>query len=121
MSDYVWTPSEEQVERANLTRLQRLLGANDYKELHRISIEEPDRFWPAVIDDRRSRRMCGCCNGRGMRRRHRDLGGRHAQGGTAGEPAVRGLPRRRVLRPGVGRLGHAETRPPASGAWRSRA
>ena len=51
MSDYVWTPSEEQVARANLTRLRRLLGAEDYKELHRISIEEPDRFWPEVIDD----------------------------------------------------------------------
>jgi acetyl-CoA synthetase len=39
------------IERANLTRLQRLLGAADYHELHRISIEEPGRFWPAVIDD----------------------------------------------------------------------
>src|SRR5579859_1833944 len=51
MSDYVWTPSEEHIARANITRLQRRLGADDYHELHRISIEEPDRFWPAVIDD----------------------------------------------------------------------
>src|SRR6185437_16980373 len=51
MTEYVWTPSEELIERANLTRLQRQLGAADYKELHRISIEEPDRFWPAVIAD----------------------------------------------------------------------
>jgi acetyl-CoA synthetase len=29
----------------------RRLGAGDYRELHRISIEEPDRFWPAVVDD----------------------------------------------------------------------
>ena len=51
MTDYVWTPSEDFLARANLTRLQRRLGVPDYKELHRISIEEPDRFWPAVIDD----------------------------------------------------------------------
>jgi acetyl-CoA synthetase len=51
MSDYVWKPSPEQIERANLTRLQRALGAADYHELHRISVEDPDRFWPAVVDD----------------------------------------------------------------------
>ncbi len=51
MSDYVWKPSPEQIERANLTRLQRALGAADYDELHRISVEDPDRFWPAVVDD----------------------------------------------------------------------
>src|SRR5215475_14034225 len=51
MSDYVWTPSEDFITRANVTRLRRRLGAADYKELHRISIEEPGRFWPEVIDD----------------------------------------------------------------------
>jgi acetyl-CoA synthetase len=50
-SEFVWQPSPELIERANLTRLQRTLGAGDYHELHRISIEEPDRFWPALIDD----------------------------------------------------------------------
>jgi acetyl-CoA synthetase len=50
-SEFVWQPSPAQIERANLTRLQRALGASDYHELHRISIEEPDRFWPALIDD----------------------------------------------------------------------
>jgi acetyl-CoA synthetase len=50
-SEFVWQPSPELIERANLTRLQRVLGAVDYHELHRISIEEPDRFWPALIDD----------------------------------------------------------------------
>ena len=34
-----------------MTRLARRLGAAGYHELHRISIEEPDRFWPAVVDD----------------------------------------------------------------------
>jgi acetyl-CoA synthetase len=50
-SEFVWQPSPELIKRANLTRLQRALGASDYHELHRISIEEPDRFWPVLIDD----------------------------------------------------------------------
>jgi acetyl-CoA synthetase len=51
VSDFVWWPSEEVLRRANLTRLQSRLGAADYHELHRISIEEPERFWPEVVDD----------------------------------------------------------------------
>ena len=34
-----------------MTRLMRALGCADYAELHRVSIEEPDRFWPVVVDD----------------------------------------------------------------------
>ena len=51
MSDFIWEPTPGRVEEANLTRLRRVLGAVDYRELHRISLEEPDRFWPALIDD----------------------------------------------------------------------
>jgi acetyl-CoA synthetase len=51
VSEFVWTPSPEQVEEANLTRLARRLGADGYLELLRISIEEPERFWPEVIED----------------------------------------------------------------------
>jgi acetyl-CoA synthetase len=51
MSAYVWKPSPEQIERANVTRLARRLGAGSYAELHRISVEEPDRFWPELVDD----------------------------------------------------------------------
>ena len=51
MRDAIWEPTAEQVERANLTRLARRLGADGYAELHRISVEEPERFWPAVIED----------------------------------------------------------------------
>ena len=51
MSEFIWQPSAELVERANVTRLARRLGAGSYAELHRISVEEPDRFWPAVIED----------------------------------------------------------------------
>lgn len=51
MSAFIWQPPAELVEQANVTRLQRRLGAGSYAELHRISVEEPDRFWPAVVDD----------------------------------------------------------------------
>ncbi len=51
MSGYVWTPTPEQVEQANVTRLQRQLGCADYHDLHRVSVDEPERFWPAVVED----------------------------------------------------------------------
>lgn len=51
MSEFVWEPSPERVEQANVVRLWRRLGCAGYHELHRISVEEPERFWPAVIDD----------------------------------------------------------------------
>jgi acetyl-CoA synthetase len=51
VSVYAWTPSPEQLEGANLTRLLRRLGCADYPALHRLSLEEPDRFWRAVAAD----------------------------------------------------------------------
>jgi acetyl-CoA synthetase len=51
MTDYVWKPSPEQIGRANVTRLMRRLDAGSYAELHRVSVEEPDRFWPELVDD----------------------------------------------------------------------
>ncbi|MHB8470688.1 MAG: AMP-binding protein [Gaiellaceae bacterium] len=48
---FIWRPPPERIERANVTRLGRLLDAADYHELHRISLDEPDRFWRAVADD----------------------------------------------------------------------
>jgi acetyl-CoA synthetase len=48
---FVWTPSDEVREHANLTRLLRRLGCVDYHELHRVSVEEPERFWPAALED----------------------------------------------------------------------
>ena len=51
MTDYVWTPTREQVEQANVSRLQRKLGCADYHDLHRISVDDPERFWPAIVDD----------------------------------------------------------------------
>jgi acetyl-CoA synthetase len=51
VSEYVWKPSAERIERANVTRLMRRLGCADYHELHRLSIEDPERFWPVVVED----------------------------------------------------------------------
>src|SRR3954470_21258546 len=51
MSDFVWEPTPELVEQANVTRLARKLGAADYHELHAISVDDPERFWPAVVED----------------------------------------------------------------------
>ena len=51
MNDVCWTPSPELIERANVTRLMRALGCDDYAELHHVSIAEPERFWPAVVAD----------------------------------------------------------------------
>ncbi len=50
-SEFVWRPPPERVERANVTRLARRLGAEDYHALHRLSVEDPDTFWAAVVDD----------------------------------------------------------------------
>ena len=49
--DFTWVPSEEQLARANVARLARSLGCSGYEELHRVSIDEPDRFWRAVVTD----------------------------------------------------------------------
>ncbi len=51
MNRFAWTPSEEQLAAANVTRLARRLGCADYHELHRLSVEDPDRFWRTVRDD----------------------------------------------------------------------
>jgi acetyl-CoA synthetase len=47
----VWTPTSAFVEHANLTRLARRLGCESYRELHRVSVEEPERFWPELVAD----------------------------------------------------------------------
>ena len=48
---FTWVPSAEQLASANVARLARALGCSDYDELHRVSVEEPDRFWRAVVAD----------------------------------------------------------------------
>src|SRR6266567_2516377 len=51
VSKFIWSPIREDVESANVTRLARRLGVEHYRDLHRLSVEDPERFWPAVIDD----------------------------------------------------------------------
>jgi acetyl-CoA synthetase len=51
VSDCIWHPPPERLAASPLTRLIGKVGARDYHDLHRISIEEPERFWPAVVDD----------------------------------------------------------------------
>lgn len=49
---YAWIPTLEQLEQANVTRLARALGCDgDFHALHRLSVERPEVFWPAVIED----------------------------------------------------------------------
>jgi len=48
---FTWTPTPEQLESANVVRLASRLGCSGYADLHRVSVEEPDRFWRAVVDD----------------------------------------------------------------------
>jgi acetyl-CoA synthetase len=51
VAEVVWTPDERTLEHANVTRLKRRLGIADYRELVRRSAEDPEWFWPAVIED----------------------------------------------------------------------
>ena len=51
MTEVVWWPPPEVIERANATRLARLAGVGDYRELVRRSAEDPAWFWPLAIDD----------------------------------------------------------------------
>ncbi len=46
-------PTPDQLEKANVTRLAARLGCDGYRALHRVSVDEPDRFWRAVRDDLR--------------------------------------------------------------------
>ncbi|HKG43714.1 MAG TPA: AMP-binding protein [Gaiellaceae bacterium] len=49
--DVIWRPSDEVRERSNALRLARKLGFEDYASLVRFSADEPERFWPAAIED----------------------------------------------------------------------
>jgi acetyl-CoA synthetase len=51
MAEVVWSPEEETLAHANVVRLMRRHGIGSYAELLRRSQEEPDWFWPAVVED----------------------------------------------------------------------
>ncbi len=50
-NDFVWQPTPEVVERANVTRLARRHGIGSYPELLRRSQQDVEWFWEAVVDD----------------------------------------------------------------------
>jgi acetyl-CoA synthetase len=51
VAEVVWKPDAERLEQANLARLFQRFGVTRYADLHRISIDEPERFWPEVVED----------------------------------------------------------------------
>ncbi|HEY7692752.1 MAG TPA: AMP-binding protein [Gaiellaceae bacterium] len=51
MTDVVWTPTEAVLERLNVVRLMRRHGISSYRELVARSIDEPEWFWPAAVED----------------------------------------------------------------------
>ena len=51
MEDFAWTPSPAYIEHANVTRLMRAHGIDDYWELVRRSQEDITWFWDAVVAD----------------------------------------------------------------------
>jgi acetyl-CoA synthetase len=51
MAEVVWTPDAAALERANVVRLMRRHGIDDYRELVRRSIDDPEWFWPAAVED----------------------------------------------------------------------
>src|SRR5438874_46156 len=51
VSDFVWTPTPDVVERANVVRLMRRHGIDDYWSLVRRAADDPEWFWPAAIED----------------------------------------------------------------------
>ena len=51
MSDFFWEPSPELVRNASLTRLMERLGCASYRDLHRLSVDDPDRFWTELVAD----------------------------------------------------------------------
>jgi len=48
---FVWEPDQATLDRANVVRLMRKHGFDDYWELVRRSQEDPEWFWPAAIED----------------------------------------------------------------------
>ena len=51
MAEVVWEPSPEVLERANVVRLMRRHGLDDYGELLRRSQDDPEWFWAAAVED----------------------------------------------------------------------
>lgn len=51
MSSIAWSPPPELVEHANVTRFMTRHGIGDFTSLYRRSVDDPEWFWDAVVDD----------------------------------------------------------------------
>ncbi len=51
MAEVVWEPTQEVLERANVVRLMRRHGFDDFRALQQRSQDDPEWFWPAVVED----------------------------------------------------------------------
>ncbi len=51
VSEVIWQPTPEVARHANVTRLLRRAGLDDYRELVRRSADDPEWFWPLVVED----------------------------------------------------------------------
>jgi acetyl-CoA synthetase len=51
MSRYAWEPTDEYVERANVTRLMRAYGIGDIDEMRARSVADIGWYWDAVVKD----------------------------------------------------------------------
>jgi acetyl-CoA synthetase len=51
MTDIIWRPTADVVERAQITRLLRAVGVRDVAELHRRSVADPEWYWRAAVKD----------------------------------------------------------------------
>lgn len=46
-----WVPTEQDRARSRLLAAMRRWGIDDIEDMHRISVEDPDRFWRLVVED----------------------------------------------------------------------
>jgi acetyl-CoA synthetase len=51
VSKFVWEPTAEVLERANVVRFMRRHGFDDYRAFLQASQDDPEWFWPAVVED----------------------------------------------------------------------
>src|SRR5438132_12098415 len=51
MTELAWEPTQEYVERANVTRLMRAHGIETIDELRRRSVEDVEWYWDAAVKD----------------------------------------------------------------------
>ena len=51
MSDFIWEPTPDYIENANVTRLMRKHGIDDFHALVKRSQEDIEWYWDAAIDD----------------------------------------------------------------------